>query len=393
MRLVIVRHGETEWSLAGRYTGTTDVGLTANGRQQAASLPSILDRVLHGQRAMLVSSPRQRATETAALALPAHRATSDPLVAEYDYGDYDGLTTEQIDQLAPGWNIWRDGCPYGESTADVGRRADAFLHAHAENDTQPVVAVTHGHFSRILAARALRLAPADGRLVRQRNGRGLADRRSPRRTVRRAVERRRSPARRRPRSSRSPGGHPPDPRWSQVLRLLLLYAFDRSWLRSAQHTLSFGCPPKDRDTRRRHGHPTQHAGHVLDHRIACRVHRDAVRAPGPLALRYMRCGKETCRCKAEPPQLHGPYQHWTRTIAGKTVTPTLTDEQAQRYQPWFDNARCFASSSPTSKPAPYEPFTTPRTDQRNGQDITPQMCGTSGMYAYTQAISAAVTAV
>ena len=61
--------------------------------------------------------------------------------------------------------------------------------------------------------------------------------------------------------------------------------------------------------------------------------------PGTLARRYMRCGKETCRCKADPPMLHGPYLHWTRTVAGKTETRTLTQEQAQRYQPWFDNAR------------------------------------------------------
>jgi hypothetical protein len=61
--------------------------------------------------------------------------------------------------------------------------------------------------------------------------------------------------------------------------------------------------------------------------------------PGSLARRYMRCGKQNCRCKAAPPVLHGPYLHWTRTIAGKTETQTLTEEQAQRYQPWFDNAR------------------------------------------------------
>jgi broad specificity phosphatase PhoE len=163
MRLVIVRHGETEWTLAGRYTGTNDVGLTANGRAQAAWLPSFLERVLLGQRAVLASSPRQRATETAAIALPAHRVTIDPLVAEYDYGDYEGLAVEQIGQPAPGWDIWRDGCPDGESTADVGRRADAFLHAHTENGPEPIVVVTHGHFSRILAARALGLAPEYGR--------------------------------------------------------------------------------------------------------------------------------------------------------------------------------------------------------------------------------------
>lgn len=88
----------------------------------------------------------------------------DPLVGEYDYGDYEGLTAAQIRQLAPSWDLWRDGCPDGEFTADVGRRADAFLNAHAKNSTQPVIVVTHGHFSRILAARALGLAPEYGRL-------------------------------------------------------------------------------------------------------------------------------------------------------------------------------------------------------------------------------------
>ena len=164
MRLVIVRHGETDWTLAGRHTGTTDLSLTAVGRIQAASLGSLLARVIDGQHAVLFSSPRRRATETAALALPGHLATIDPLIAEYDYGNYEGLTTEQIGQLMPGWDLWRDGCPNGESTADVGQRADAFIHAHAGSGTQPVVVVTHGHFSRILAARALGLAPECGRL-------------------------------------------------------------------------------------------------------------------------------------------------------------------------------------------------------------------------------------
>ncbi len=164
MRLIIVRHGETDWTLAGRYTGVTEVFLTANGRRQATLLPSLLLHVLHGQSPLLVSSPRQRATETAALALPERRLTIEPLVAEYDYGDYEGLTTEQIRQLAPGWDIWRDGCPHGATTTDVGTRADAFLRAHGEIGTQPVVVVTHGHFSRILAARALGLAPEYGRL-------------------------------------------------------------------------------------------------------------------------------------------------------------------------------------------------------------------------------------
>lgn len=163
MRLIIVRHGETDWTLAGRYTGTTDLSLTAHGREQAASLTSLLERILDGQPGALVSSPRRRATETAQLALPAPHMAVDPLVAEYDYGDYEGLTAQQIRQRAPGWDIWRDGCPNGESTADVGRRADVFLRTHADHGPQPVV-VTHGHFSRILAARALGLAPECGRL-------------------------------------------------------------------------------------------------------------------------------------------------------------------------------------------------------------------------------------
>jgi len=88
----------------------------------------------------------------------------DPLVAEYHYGDYEGLTHDQIRVLAPGWDIWRDGCPHGESIGAVGMRADAFLDAHVVRCTEPVVVVTHGHFSRILAARALDLSAEKGRL-------------------------------------------------------------------------------------------------------------------------------------------------------------------------------------------------------------------------------------
>lgn len=85
--------------------------------------------------------------------------------------------------------------------------------------------------------------------------------------------------------------------------------------------------------------------------------------PGTLARRFMGCGKTNCRCKAEPAVLHGPYWHWTRTIAGKTRSRTLTEEQAQRYQLWFDNARRLREllTSQTSKPDPYTPSTTPRT--------------------------------
>ena len=100
--------------------------------------------------------------------------------------------------------------------------------------------------------------------------------------------------------------------------------------------------------------------------------------PGSLARRYMRCGKQNCRCKADPPVLHGPYLHWTRTIAGKTETQTLTEEQAQRYQPWFDNVRRLRELLTELRGrVPYAPSTTPRTEPRNGRVITRQMCGTS----------------
>jgi broad specificity phosphatase PhoE len=164
MRLIIVRHGETDWTLAGRHTGATDVPLTANGYRQASALPLLLEHILRGQRPVVVSSPRRRATETATLALPECQLAIDPLVAEYDYGDYEGLTSDQIRGQAPAWDIWSDGCPHGESTANVGVRADAFLRTTVENRPGPVIVVTHGHFSRILAARTLGLAPEYGRL-------------------------------------------------------------------------------------------------------------------------------------------------------------------------------------------------------------------------------------
>ncbi len=164
MKLVIIRHGETEWTLSRRYTGTTDVPLTSNGHRQATLMAPLVQRVLAGDSTLAFSSPRQRATATAAVALPDRPITVDPLVAEYHYGDYEGLTDDQIHLLAPCWDIWRDGCPHGESTDDVGARADAFLDAYVATSTGAVVVVTHGHFSRILAARALGLGAENGRL-------------------------------------------------------------------------------------------------------------------------------------------------------------------------------------------------------------------------------------
>jgi broad specificity phosphatase PhoE len=131
MKLVIVRHGDTEWTVSRRYTGSTDLPLTRHGCAQAAALAPLLERLLSAQTVLVFASPLQRATTTAALALPGWPVTPDELVTEYDYGDYEGLTGEQIQQLAPGWDIWRDGCHHGDSTSAVGQRVDGFLAAHA----------------------------------------------------------------------------------------------------------------------------------------------------------------------------------------------------------------------------------------------------------------------
>jgi broad specificity phosphatase PhoE len=165
MELIIVRHGETEWTISGQYTGVTDLPLTPNGRRQAERLQPLAARILDGQNPVVYTSPRQRAIDTAKLAFPAQRAAPEPLLAEYDYGDYEGLTTKQITKQSPGWDIWRDGCPNGESTDEVGARADTFLRQAIGVSTHAaVVVVTHGHFSRVLAAVALGLDARQGQL-------------------------------------------------------------------------------------------------------------------------------------------------------------------------------------------------------------------------------------
>jgi len=165
VELVIVRHGETEWTLSGRHTGVTDLPLTPHGRRQAAALRPVLEAVLRGQLPVAYTSPRQRAIRTAELALPAAPTVVDPRIAEFDYGSYEGLTHDQILQLNPTWDIWRDGCPGGESSADAGARADQCLRDYAAPSRRgPIVLFSHGHFSRILTARALGLAPEAGRI-------------------------------------------------------------------------------------------------------------------------------------------------------------------------------------------------------------------------------------
>ena len=166
--LVLVRHGATEWSTSGRHTGRTDVPLTDLGEKQAAQLAELLA----GRHFALVSSsPLVRARHTAELA-GLRDAELDPDLQEWDYGGYEGLTTAQIRERRPGWRLWSDGVPAGDSThpgesaSDVGERADRVIArvepALASGD---VALVAHGHFLRVLAARWLHLDPAAGALL------------------------------------------------------------------------------------------------------------------------------------------------------------------------------------------------------------------------------------
>lgn len=157
--IVLVRHGETEWSAEGRHTGRTDVPLTARGERQAkAVIPLIEGR----EFALVLSSPLQRAVRTAEIAaLPNVELDAD--LREWDYGDYEGLTTSEIRDRRPGWFLWRDGVPDGETLADVGARADrAISRVQQALGNGDVAVVAHGHFLRVLGARWVRLDPSCG---------------------------------------------------------------------------------------------------------------------------------------------------------------------------------------------------------------------------------------
>jgi probable phosphoglycerate mutase len=155
--LVIVRHADTDWTVSGQHTGRTDVPLNAAGRARALTLREPLAQWTF---AAVWSSPLSRATETAALAGFAPVELDDLL--EWNYGDFDGLTREQIRERRPDWDLWRDGCPGGEQAADVARRADALLAALPP--AGDVLVFSHGHMLRVLTARWLGLAAVDGAL-------------------------------------------------------------------------------------------------------------------------------------------------------------------------------------------------------------------------------------
>ena len=157
--VVIVRHGETEWSRDGRHTGRTDLPLTAEGEWQAEGLAAPLRA---WQFALVLSSPLQRALETCRLAGYGAKAQLRPELVEWDYGRYEGLTSRQIAEQNPGWSLWRDGGPDGETPADVGRRVDRVI-VEVRQVAGDVLIFAHGHVLRVLTARWLEEPPSGGR--------------------------------------------------------------------------------------------------------------------------------------------------------------------------------------------------------------------------------------
>ena len=152
-RVYLLRHGETEWSLNGRHTGVTDIPLTENGRSAARRLEPILAQETF---ALVLTSPLQRARDTCELAGLSKRANTEADLIEWNYGEYEGLTTQQIRQTRPDWSVFRDGCPGGESPEQVGARADRLL-VKIRAAEGNVALFGHGHFSRVLAARWINL--------------------------------------------------------------------------------------------------------------------------------------------------------------------------------------------------------------------------------------------
>ena len=155
-RVVLVRHGETEWSAMGRHTGRTDVPLTDEGRRQAEALGVCL---MEWQFSLVLSSPLQRAIDTCRLAGLGDVAQVRDALMEWDYGDYEGRTTPEVRSERPGWTLWSHGVPGGESAEQVGARADGVL-AEARQAGGDVALFSHGHFLRVLTARWIDL-PAD----------------------------------------------------------------------------------------------------------------------------------------------------------------------------------------------------------------------------------------
>jgi probable phosphoglycerate mutase len=156
--VVLVRHGETEWTLSRQHTGTTDLPLTDNGRRQAEA---VAPRLAGREFALVLSSPLGRALETCRLAgLGDSPEITDDLL-EWNYGEYEAVTTADIRRTDPGWDLWRDGCPGGEDAAQVAARVDRVIARLRELDGDAAL-FGHGHVLRVLAARWIEQPPEEG---------------------------------------------------------------------------------------------------------------------------------------------------------------------------------------------------------------------------------------
>jgi broad specificity phosphatase PhoE len=156
--ILLIRHGQTEWSRDMRHTGRTDVPLTAEGIRQAEALrPALAGRRLE----RVLTSPLERAADTCRLAGAGAGAEMHDDLLEWDYGDYEGLTTAAIRERRPSWSLWRDGCPGGETVAAVGARADRVIDELRELEGDAAV-FAHGHVLRVLGARWIELGPEGG---------------------------------------------------------------------------------------------------------------------------------------------------------------------------------------------------------------------------------------
>ncbi len=166
MGIVLVRHGETEWSRSGQHTSRTDLPLLEEGRERAQALRPML---ASWNFSLVLTSPLRRARETCELAGFRDRAEVCEDLREWDYGEYEGLTTPQIRAERPDWSLWRDGCPNGEQPEEVGARADRAL-ARLRAAEGDAVAFAHGHIFRVLAARWIELPAAGGARLALRAG-------------------------------------------------------------------------------------------------------------------------------------------------------------------------------------------------------------------------------
>lgn len=158
MKVFAIRHGETAWSLSGQHTGTTDIPLTDKGRRLAETLRPILEGEIFS---LVLVSPMRRALETCRLMGLGDRATIDPDLKEWNYGEYEGLTPGQIHRTDPNWMIFRDGAPGGETAAQVGERVDRVI-AGIRSTAGNVALFSHGHLLRVLVARWIGLGPQEG---------------------------------------------------------------------------------------------------------------------------------------------------------------------------------------------------------------------------------------